>query len=74
MELNKISSWTRKAFLAFITIVFKCTTEIDGKTDRIKMALDVARRLLIVVGISGEKLDVKLRDGFVQTQAIGFGF
>ena len=61
----------RKRFLAFIAMVINCAVEIEGKSERIKMVLDAARRFLDVVDVSGEDLDNTLREGFTSTQTSG---
>ena len=58
----------RKKFLAFIAMVINCALEIQGKSERIKMILDAAKRFLDVHDVSGEDLDNVLRDGFTATQ------
>ena len=63
----------RKQFLAFIAMVVNCAMEIKGKTERIKMILDAARRFLKIEDISGEDLDNLLREGFAPTQDAGSG-
>ena len=63
----------RKRFLAFIAMVINCAVEIKGKSERIKMILDAARRFLDVEDVSGEDLDNVLREGFSTAQADGSG-
>ncbi|XP_044076754.1 uncharacterized protein LOC122887519 [Siniperca chuatsi] len=59
----------KKRFLAFIAMVRNCAAEITGKSERIKMVLDTARRFLNV----GEDLDVTLREGVAPTQTTESG-
>ena len=60
-------------FLAFIAMVINCAVEMKGKTERIRMVLDAARRFLKIEDISGEDLDKLLREGFTPAQAAGPG-
>ena len=53
----------RKGFLAFIAMVINCAVELKGKSERIKMILEAARRFLRVDDVSGEDLDNVLREG-----------
>ncbi|XP_044062409.1 uncharacterized protein LOC122880942 [Siniperca chuatsi] len=70
---NQSISVDKKRFLAFIAMVINCAAEIKGKSERIKMVLDAARRFLNVVDTSGEDLDVTLREGVAPTQTMGSG-
>ena len=63
----------RKRFLAFIAMVINCAVEIQGKSERIKMVLDAAKRFLNVVDVSGEDLDNTLREEFMSTLTNGSG-
>ncbi|MGL4928752.1 MAG: hypothetical protein ACRC4H_01145, partial [Plesiomonas sp.] len=45
-------------FLAFLATVINCAAGIKGESERIKMALDAARRFLNAVDTSGEDPDV----------------
>ena len=71
-EENTISM-DKGHFLAFIAMVINCAIEMKGKTERIRMILDAARRFLKIEDISGEDLDKLLREGFMPTQAVGPG-
>ena len=53
----------KRQFLAFIAMVINCAIEIKGKSERIKMVLEAARRFLNIVDITGEDLDITLREG-----------
>ena len=52
-----------KGLLAFIAMVINCASEIQRKSERIKMILDAAKRFLNVGEITGEELDDMLREG-----------
>ena len=54
----------KKQFLAFIAMVINCAVEMQGKSERIKMVLEAARRFLNIGDITGEDLDNTLRGGF----------
>ena len=64
---TEVISVDKKCFLAFIAMVINCAVEITGKSERIKMILDAARRFLKVDDVSGEDLDNVLREGFTPT-------
>ena len=53
-------------------MVVNCAVEIKGKSERIKMVLDAARRFLDIVDISGEELDNTLRKEFIPSQTIEY--
>ena len=59
----------KRQFLAFIAMVVNCAVEMKGKSERIMMVLDAARRFLKIEDISGGDIDRILRDGFAPTQA-----
>ena len=59
----------KRQFLAFIAMVINCAVEMQGKSERIKMVLDAARRFLGIEDITGEDLDTTLREGFAQAQS-----
>ena len=61
----------KRQFLAFIAMVINCAVELKGKSERIKMVLEAARRFLNIVDITGEDLDITLREGFTPSQANG---
>ena len=63
----------KKRFLAFIAMVINCAVDIQTKTDRIKMVLEAARRFLDVIDVTGEDLDITLREEFTPSQASGTG-
>ena len=50
-----------RQFLAFIAMVINCAIEMQGKSERIKMVLEAARRFLNIEDITGEDLDNTLR-------------
>ena len=58
----------KRQFLAFIAMVINCAIEIKGKSERIKMVLEAARRFLNIEDITGEDLDVTLREGCAPSQ------
>ena len=62
----------KRQFLAFIAMVINCAVEMQGKSERIKMVLEAARRFLNIVDITGEDLDSTLREGFATPQTNGF--
>ena len=43
--------------------MINCAVELKGKSERIKMILEAARRFLRVDDVSGEDLDNVLREG-----------
>ena len=51
----------KRQFLAFIAMVINCAIEMQGKSERIKMVLEAARRFLNIEDITGEDLDNTLR-------------
>lgn len=55
-----------KCFLAFIAMVINCASGLHGKSDQIHMILVAEKRFLNVDNITGEDLDLMLREGFVQ--------
>ena len=63
----------KRKFLAFIAMVINCAIEIKGKSERIKMVLNAARKFLGIEDITGEDLDSTLREGCVTTQTTGSG-
>ena len=47
-------------------MVINCVVEVKGKSEKmikIKMVLEAARRFLNIVDITGEDLDITLREG-----------
>ncbi|CAM4675085.1 unnamed protein product [Leuciscus chuanchicus] len=69
-DQNNVIGVDKKRFLGFIAMVVNCAVEIKGKSERIKMVLDAARRFLDIVDISGEELDDTLRKEFIPSQTI----
>ena len=63
----------KKRFLAFIAMVINCAVDIQTKSERIKMVLEAARRFLDVIDVTGEDLDITLREEFTPSQASGTG-
>ena len=61
---SEVISMDKKSFLAFTAMVINCAVEIKGKSERIKMILDAARRFLKVDDVSGEDLNNLQREGF----------
>lgn len=66
VKCEKNVSMDKKSFLAFIAMVVNCAVEVEGKSERIKMVLDAAKRFLKIDNITGEDLDSTLREGFAQ--------
>ena len=68
-----VISMDKRKFLAFIAMVINCAVEMQGKSERIKMVLEAARRFLNIEDISGEDIDCTLREGSALAQANGSG-
>ena len=58
----------KKGFLTFIAMIINCAEQVKGKTEKIMMMMDAARRFLNVVDISAEDIEKALRDEFPPTQ------
>ena len=52
----------KKRFLAFIAMVINCAVDIQTKSERIKMVLEAAKRFLDVFDVTGEDLDITLKE------------
>ena len=55
----------KKRFLAFIAMVINRAASMTGKTERIEMVLDAAKKFLDV-DVTGTEIDKILRDAFGQ--------
>lgn len=63
----------KKGFLAFIAMVINCAIEVKGRSERINMVSEAARRFLNIVDISEEDLDTLLKD-YHQLRQLGLGY
>ena len=61
----------RRRFLAFIAMVLNCASEIETKSEKIKMVVDAARGILGIFDVKGDEIQEILEEGFGGNLKIG---
>ena len=60
-------------FLAFVAMVINCSMEARGKSDRVEVVLEAARRFLGIDDVTGKGLDSMLRESCTSAGVGGAG-
>ena len=61
----------RRRFLAFIAMVINCASEIETKSEKIKIVVHTAKEILGIFDVEGDEMQGILEKGFGGNQNLG---